>query len=447
MNSSPHSPARVWTVGTLTYTLSGLVTLFFLLLFGDFAWSLKERSVFQIVQLLFKTHGASDTMNGIFIMSLPAALGIFLGPVVAYRSDRCRSRRGRRIPYLLYTTPVAAGAMAGLAASPAIGRWIAGQTGFAADPTILILLGLFWTVFEFATVIAGTLFGALVNDVVPQPLLGRFYGLFRALSLLAGILFNYFLLGFAATHFDWLFVGIALIYGIGFTIMCLKVKEGEYPPPEPVAGSGRLAAIREYLREAYAKPYYLLLFAFTALAGMAMSPVTCYSLFYSQSLGVPIDHYGKAIALTYTVSLVLSWPLGVLADKFHPLRVAIATMFAYAVSSAFGYWLVKDEGTFLTFFVINTILGGIYVTGSASLLQRLLPRGNFATLGSAGGIIGSMLYMVTVPGVGLFLDWSEHRYCYTFLLGCIFCTVTGVVGLVFYREFRKRGGPDAYQAP
>jgi hypothetical protein len=90
---------RRWQAGTLTYTAAGLVVLFCWLLWGDFAWSMKERSVAQVVQLLLKRFQASDTLAATLITSLPAAIGIFLGPIISYRSDRHRGRWGRRIPY------------------------------------------------------------------------------------------------------------------------------------------------------------------------------------------------------------------------------------------------------------------------------------------------------------------------------------------------------------
>lgn len=218
--------SRQWTIGTLTYSFSGIVTLFSLLLLGDFANSIKGRSVFQLVQLMFKTYGASDFLNTLMIVSLPCVLGLVLGPVVSVHSDRCRSRWGRRIPYLALTTPVAALAIAGFAYSPAIGRTVAGWIGVAENPVILWTLGIFWGVFEVATVISGAIFGALVNDVVPHPLLGRFYGLFRIVSLLCGILFNFWFLGFAATHSKILFLSVAVVYGVGFMYMCLEGEGG-----------------------------------------------------------------------------------------------------------------------------------------------------------------------------------------------------------------------------
>ena len=256
------SSEKRWTVGTLSYTASGIVTLFCLLLLGDFSNSIKERSIFQIVQLMFKTYGASDFLNGLLMVSLPSAFGLILGPVISYRSDRCRSRLGRRLPYLLLTTPLAAMAIVGFAFSPMLGKFFAPLLGTPENPTILLLLGIFWAVFEFATVISVALFGALVNDVVPEKLLGRFFGLFRAIALLAGILFNYWFLGYAQSHYFWLFLAIAAIYAGGFMLMCLKIKEGEYPPPEKHDKKGFFNATKIYFSECYSNPYYLLVFVF-----------------------------------------------------------------------------------------------------------------------------------------------------------------------------------------
>ena len=71
----PASPAprKVWRVGTLTYTSGGLVILFCWLLAGDFAWSMKERSVMWVVQLLIKKFEASDMIAGLMIGTLPQA--------------------------------------------------------------------------------------------------------------------------------------------------------------------------------------------------------------------------------------------------------------------------------------------------------------------------------------------------------------------------------------
>ena len=105
------------------------------------------------------------------------------------------------------------------------------------DRSILIFMGLFWMLFEFGTIVANTVFGAFVNDVVPRPVLGRFYGLFRAISLIVGIFFMFSVFGKSDSHYVSIFIGIGLIYGLGFVAMFARVKEGDYPPP-PVDDDG-----------------------------------------------------------------------------------------------------------------------------------------------------------------------------------------------------------------
>ena len=94
-------PARpIYAVGTLRYTRPGLVRLFSWLLWGDFVWSLKDRSVQPVFQLILKHFHASDETVSLLMVSLPQTIALVLMPVVSYRSDRHRGRWGRRVPYL-----------------------------------------------------------------------------------------------------------------------------------------------------------------------------------------------------------------------------------------------------------------------------------------------------------------------------------------------------------
>ena len=403
---------KLYTIGTLSYTLSTLCTLFFLLLLGDLVWSMKERSVAQIVQLMFKRHGASDMINGLMMVSLPNALGLLLGPVISYKSDHCRSRWGRRIPYLLFTTPIAAGAMAGMAFSPAIGETLAASLSWSADSVTLCFLGFFWALFEFATVIAGALFGALINDVVPHRFLGRFYGLFRIISLLVGIGFNYYLFGFAEVHYRILFLTIGALYLAGFLIMCLNVKEGEYPVQETEKRKSSLAAIRSYFRECFSNPYYLLVFLMLFFAVMTFAPVNSFCMFYAQSMDIPMKSYGRFLAVTYFFSLVFAYGLGALADRFHPLRIGLAMLALYGALGVIAFFWIHDEFSFGISFIAHGVIAGSYFTATASLTQRLYPQESFAQFSSAGGLLCGLGLTLLMPMAGRFLDWIGHQYQY-----------------------------------
>ncbi len=62
---------RVYRVGTLAYTAAGLVTIFFWLLLGDFAFSMRERSAQPVVQLAMKYYEASATYMSIVLAVIP----------------------------------------------------------------------------------------------------------------------------------------------------------------------------------------------------------------------------------------------------------------------------------------------------------------------------------------------------------------------------------------
>lgn len=453
--STPHEPAtKVWKAGTLAYTTGGVAILFCWLLWGDFAWSMKERAIPSIVQLLLKNFGASDLVAGLLFGSLPPAIGIILVPIISYKSDRHRGRWGRRIPFLFLPTPVVVLALAGLAFSPVLGAHLdkaLGSHSFGLNPCILICFGLFWTLFEFATVTANALYGALINDVVPQELLGRFYGLFRAMSLIAAIFF--FLWGFkkAETIYIWIFLGIGALYGIGFTLMCLKVKEGAYPlRPGMDAGrntTGFFHAAKTYLSECFGNSYYGWFFGAMTLSAVATGPVNLFSVFFAKSINMDLGSYANCLVLTYSISLVLAYPLGWLADRFHPLRLNIALLVLYAMVSLWGGLYARDAWTFGIALVAHGVVAGSWATCTASIGQRLLPKGEFAQFDSARGMILSFGFMLLAPAVGYFLDHVHHNYRYTFFVGFGLTLTALLASLVLQSKFMALGGPENYVAP
>lgn len=452
--SHPREKKKVWQVGSLTYTSSGLVVLFCWLLWGDFAWSLKERAVPSVVQLLLKKFEATDLIAGLLIGALPAGIAMILGPIISYKSDHHRGSWGRRIPYLLIPTPIAVFSMGGMAFSPQLGIWMHKSFLFFSTEmqAILFCFGFFWTLFEFASITANSVFGGLVNDVVPHCVLGRFYALFRALSLIAGMIFNFWLLGHAETYFAWIFIGIGLIYGVGFSVMCFKVREGDYPPAPPVQGEktgiARFdEATRQYLKDCFGKSYFILYFLTIAVSVMAFNPINLYSVFYAKSIDMSMEFFGRCMAMTFLISLVISYPLGVLADRFHPLRIGLISMLLYAMVTLCGGLFVKDSNTFGLALIAHGVLSGAWLTATASLGQRLLPPEKFTQLVAAAGIVTCLCSIVVAPVTGFLLDLTHHTYRYTFLISFFLSLLALAIGLELYRQFMQRGGPEHYRTP
>ena len=96
---------KIWRAGTLTYTAGALGMLCFWLLWGDFTWAMKDRAVGPAATLLIKEIGVSEFLYGLIIVGFPNFTNTFLSPIISYLSDRHRGRWGRRIPFLLFTTP------------------------------------------------------------------------------------------------------------------------------------------------------------------------------------------------------------------------------------------------------------------------------------------------------------------------------------------------------
>lgn len=443
---------KTWRVGTLTYTAAGLAMLFVWLLVGDFAWQIKERSVGATAQLVLRQLGAADVLVGLLIGSVPAALGMIIGPVVSVRSDRFRSRWGRRIPFLLVPVPLVVLSMVGLALTPSVGalfhQWLGDRSPGPSGCALMAFSG-FWMVFELAGIITNALFGALINDVVPHQVIGRFFGLFRIVSLIDGILFNTFIIGHAEQHFFWIFIITGLIYGVGFTLMGLMVKEGEYPPPAELekTPSGRFQALATYLRECYTTPFYLWVFLAYILCALSFGPVNSFSIFFAKSLDIGIDVYGKFIAASYVVSLVLAYPMGIFADRFHPVRMAIGCMTLYVAIALWGALYARDLTSFGIAFVGHTIISGAYLTATASISQRLFPKLKFAQFASAMGILHAIGGAILPPLVGLFLDLNGHLYRMTFLFSGLLALGGLAAFIMVHRGLMKLGGPAHFVPP
>jgi MFS family permease len=260
------------------------------------------------------------------------------------------------------------------------------------------------------------------------------------------VVFNFWLIEHAEENYRWIFLGIGALYGLGFTVMCLAVKEGGYPPPEPRVRASFLAPVKAYLRECFTHRFYLWVFAAITLGMLASAPVNSFSVLYARSLGMGMGTYGKLLVATYVVSFILSFVLGWLADRFHPLRVGMVALALYAVTMLWGGFAAVNPTWFSVAFVAHGILAGAFITGTASLAQRLFPATKFAQFSSAAGIVGGLGYMVLPPLIGLTLDLTGHVYRYTFLAGGMLA-VLALVAFVKTYGFYRRGETSPFLQP
>lgn len=473
-------PKKVWRAGTLVYSTGGLLLLAVWLLWGDFPWALKDRTVVPAATVLIKRIGVSELVFSLIILTFPNVTNLFLAPIISYVSDRHRGKWGRRIPFLLFTTPFIVLGMYLLGVTNLFGEWLHDAIpSLSSHAAKLLIFCVGWVFLDFGTTLSFFLFNALANDVVPEKLLGRFFALFRIISLGSGMIFNFWLFHRVATHSMEIFLAIGTFYGIGLFSMCLLVKEGKYPPPEkvemPLGRNGKpsifrhvMGSILAYLRQSFSIPYYRWIMIGMALSGLSFVPINSYSIQYTESLGISHQSYGIYLVATYAFSLILSFPLGALADRFHPLRTTLAALAVYALLMIAGWIMTAfplreiaiptglrgGDGapcvlrtTFYgLIFVLHGIVSGSYFTLSASLAARLFPRPLFAQFSSAAGIIDSICKGALPPILGVMIDKTlSYRLLFPFGLAI---TVLGFLSILeVYRRYLAYGGDENYVAP
>lgn len=443
LDYAPPGPKR-WTVGTLSYTAGGLVVLFCWLLWGDFAWSIKERSVSQVTQLMLTKFYASDITYSFLTIGLPQAITVIVYPIVSFKSDRHRGHLGRRVPYLLFPLPFAVGALVAIALSPAIGHAL-GATDHLRHWWTVFLLGSFWAIFEVAALTTNAVFTAFVADVVPGPLLGRFYGAFRAISLIAGILFNHYIYGQAANHYVAIFLGVAFLYGVGLTAMALNVKEGQYPPPPPPdmhAPTGTverfLSTSGTYLAESFSDRYYVTIFVAVGLGNVAIALINGFNVKFSDALHNTPNDFGQWQAITYACSLFQALPVGWLVDRFNTLRVALVGLMLHAAFAIYGGLFIHDRNTFAIAFIATGIFSGTFFTATAGLAAKLLPRDRFAQFNASMMIVQSLGVITASQLAGFILNVTGHPYRQTYTAAFVLDAIAIVGFVVLWKMYLAR---------
>jgi maltose/moltooligosaccharide transporter len=449
----------LYHVGTLSYTLWGLINVFFWLLLGDFTLTIMESVVPTILPLTLKDLNASNRVIGLQVGGVASIMNMIITPVVSYRSDRHRGSMGRRIPYLLWPTPFVAIFLIVVGFSNDIGTWVHGAivsriATASLTTVILVTIGVATIMFQYFNMFVASIYYYLFNDVVPEQFMGRFYGLFRFVGAGAGFIYNYWIFGFADDPFyrKWIYVAVGIVYLVTFMLMCWKVREGDYPPPDVPKGAGVRIAVTTYIRECYSLPYYWWYFIGTALYVVANSCILTFRVFFAKELGLTLDELGKILAWGMGAGMVLYLPLGWVADKIHALRlnvIAVAIMFLIVFASI---WAIHDRYTFWIFTFLWCIGDTVYRASNAPMDPLILPKAQFGQFASASAIPRAFAIMAASYAGGWFIDVlgkhvPDHQYRAIYHWASFFTAISFLFMLLVYRQWNQYGGMRCYVAP
>jgi len=457
----------IYRCGTLTYTKFSLAILFCWLLWGDFCYMLMETVVPSILPLKFRALGASNTAIGLILTTIPMIINSVCNPIISFKSDRHRSKWGRRIPFILFTMPVTVFFLLCVGFADRIAIWLhgwLGSTTFGLSDTqfAVVLIGIMMVAFSFFNTFVNSVFWYLFNDVVPEHLLARFMSWFRIVSMIASALYNFFIFRYAQSHAVEIFIGAAILYFIGFGLMCLNVKEGEYPPPPAnVEGkSGFLAGVITFAKGCHSQPHYIYIF----LVGMCFAgagAVGPFNMLFLLSLGLDVADIGKISGVGCFVMGAMIAISGWLADRYHPTRIVIlgvALQILLAIPAAMT-WLFyhPDPNTafwlYLTIAVcLNAPIGALIGVLDPPMFMRLFPRSLYGQFCSANAMWRSISLIINGTLIGIFFDLiggyvgKERAYAFIPVWQLLFYLLMLFFLCKVYKGWQRLGGDDNYVA-
>lgn len=444
--------------GTLRYTKASLMVLFFYLLWGDFAFQLMETVVPAILPLQLKELGASNAVIGILLSTTPAFFNFFMNPVVSFRSDNLRTAWGRRKPFLMVATPFVALFLVLLPFAPEIGGRLNGTfllnwLNLAPHTVMIAALGLALIFFQVANFCMLPIYYYLVVDVVPDAFMARFQALFRVVAALSAYLFNTFLYGHAMTHAKPIFIGCAMFYLIGFLWMCLKVKEGDYPPPVHDKRLGLIGAASVYARECYSHRHYLLFYARNAV-GSFSAVMSVYVVFVLRDeVGLSLDFIGKINGWSALISAALLYPLGALADRYGPVRIALIGTILLVPLPLLNFLFLHDARSATILMLVGLPIATMLAASDLPLYALIPPRERYGQFGSANQLVCALTTMLAAVMAGCFMDVVTQRgtivgnYRILYLWNFAVLMVQAVLMYLLYRSWLRYGGPSNYRPP
>lgn len=438
----------IFTVGTLHYDKRQLWMLFFWLMWNDFTIMLMEQ-VTGLNAVLMKDRMASNTLISAF-GTAGGILGMWINPCFSTWSDRLRTRFGRRRPYLFFSVPFFAASLMAIPYMPDFYHfWM--RFGWAASILNLIPINGEILFIGIASVINGlfngvvlAIFSYLYWDVVPEVVLGRFNSMAKIVTVAAGLIWSFFIVGMAEHHIKGVYISVSLFCLVVYLLSILKVREGEYPPPEARQSKGFVGPVVAYFRDCFSDSYYLWIFFATLLFQVA-NQGQLYQFFYMRyDLGMNLETTGWINGMGQMAAtvfgLLLGYGIGSFIDRFKPIRVIPVVFALWALTDVGGYIWVNDKMSGAIFYSVLNIVIFIHGIALGAVTVELFPRSKIGQFCSAQAFFYQTIITFINPIlIAPFFDLIKFNRL-GFLWSAFFYFLAGVVSLKVYFNWKERMG-------
>jgi predicted MFS family arabinose efflux permease len=234
-------------------------------------------------------------------------------------------------------------------------------------------------------------------------------------------------------------------------LLCLLVKEGDYPPPEPRANRRSIARIQEnvstYARECYSLGYYWKIYLYNLCFVMSILPLGNFLILYAKhELGMNEGLFGKVMFWRDLMQIPVFLAMGPIVDRFHPLRAGVFGYAMLALSSISAFLFIRGTGTFMLCVMFLYFAVAVYQGCLLALGPRIFPRDKYGQFCSANSMVISL---GTMPGMwvcGNFLD-IMHSHRFVFLWFFCFSTIGAILIWTVYLQWKRLGGDEHYEPP
>lgn len=363
----------------------------------------------NFVPIFLAELGLSATLVG-FVMTWDNYLNMFIQPIVGERSDQTRTRLGRRKPWMLVGTPLAA-------------------VFFVLVPALHSVAGIMFAIlltnFGMALFRAPTV--ALLGDLFPPEQRSTANGVINLMGGLGAIV---------------AFVGGGALYKLGritpfvfgsavllaaITLVILFVKEPELPAEEHEheAGIQFFKHLGEVLRSSDRSGLLILgailcwFLGFNALE-------TWLSSFGKFSLGIDPGTMSLITSGFALLFVIFAVPSGLLATRFGRKRTILVGLTGLTILMAFG-WFVQSQLALIGMLILAGISWALVNVNSLPMVYDV---GGDARIGAFTGLYYFASNIAAVAGpqlVGVLVDLTGKNYRVMFVFSAIFMLLAGVL--------------------